>query len=137
MVISEQSPEELAYELYNDTQYYWVLLYANNIVDPYEDWVIPSSSLHNYCIGKYGSDDNVIKPHHFIDLISGRVLVGVEHDRQYQNWLDGNLDVNIEVVSNFEYEQDINNKKREVRYVPTNRLITFVDSYENKYKDIK
>ena len=32
-------PEYLSYELYGNTQYYWVLLMCNNVYDPFHGWI--------------------------------------------------------------------------------------------------
>ncbi len=46
-------PEELAYLLYGNTQYYWVLLMANNIYDPYHGWIKSQESAYQSAIQKY------------------------------------------------------------------------------------
>ena len=49
------TPEILAEKVYNDTQAHWIILYANNMVDPQYDWPLDYKSFDNYIVNKYGS----------------------------------------------------------------------------------
>lgn len=134
-VINEQSPEELSNELYGDTHYYWVLLYINKIVNPYDDWVKPISYLHDYCSKKYG-EENVLAPAYFIDVNTNRKLVGVAEDRCRELWKNGeDLPNGINLITNYEYEQMENDKKRYIRYVSRSKLISFVDNFETALRN--
>lgn len=46
-------PEELSYILYNNSQYYWVLLMVNNIYDPYHGWVESQNSSYESSTQRY------------------------------------------------------------------------------------
>lgn len=46
-------PEELSYQLYGNTQYYWVLLMVNNVYDPYHGWIKNQESSYQSAIQKY------------------------------------------------------------------------------------
>lgn len=48
-------PEVLAELIYGDAQAHWIILYANNIYDPYYDWPMDSRTFQKYIIDKYGS----------------------------------------------------------------------------------
>lgn len=131
MVLGEQTPEELSNELYQDTQYYWVLLYVNKIVNPYTDWVMSRSSLDEYCIRKYGGEENTLKPKEFINLITKLVAVGVEHDKLQEEYEStGKVPTGYNMITNYEYEQRINDEKRYIYYVPRNSLVNFVDRFQ-------
>lgn len=136
MVIEEQTPEELSFELYKTVDYYWTLLYVNKIVNPYEDWVIPIESLYDYCVNKYG-EENIIKPKYFLDTTNDKILVGIAHDNAYQYWLDneGQAPLNTNLITNYEYEQRLNDQKRYIRYVPEGKILSFIDNYENAIRN--
>lgn len=48
-------PETLAERIYGDPEAHWIILYANNIYDPYYDWPMDDRTFQKYIIKKYGS----------------------------------------------------------------------------------
>lgn len=48
-------PETLAERVYGDAEAHWIILYANNIYDPYYDWPMDDRTFQKYIIKKYGS----------------------------------------------------------------------------------
>lgn len=46
-------PEELSYEIYGNTQYYWILLMCNEIYDPYYDWIMTQDACYQTADQKY------------------------------------------------------------------------------------
>ena len=137
MVIEEQTPEELSFDLYRDTQYYWVLLYVNKIVNPYEDWVISSELLEDYCKGKYGSKEAMLQPKYFTDTTTKQIIVGVEEERVLEEWKATEIvPIGYDMTTIYEYEQAINDKKRYIRYVPVSKILSFVDRFETAIKEL-
>lgn len=50
-----ETPEVIAYKYYKDIEKHWLVMMANNIVDPQWDWPISDRSFQAYIIKKYGS----------------------------------------------------------------------------------
>lgn len=50
------TPENIAYRYYNDSYRYWLVLYSNNIIDPYSQWPLTSSQLDQHLYIKYRSE---------------------------------------------------------------------------------
>lgn len=48
-------PETLAEQIYGSAEAHWIILYANNIYDPYYDWPMDQRTFEKYIIKKYGS----------------------------------------------------------------------------------
>lgn len=48
-------PETLAEQIYGDAQAHWIILYANDIYDPYYDWPMDDRTFEKYITKKYGS----------------------------------------------------------------------------------
>ncbi len=64
-------PEILAEKVYGDAQAHWVILYANNIYDPYYDWPMDDRTFEKYIIKKYGSLEWAkINYHHYEKVIT-------------------------------------------------------------------
>lgn len=47
------TPEILAAKIYKDPSAHWIILYANEILDPQFQWPLNSTSFYNYMIDKY------------------------------------------------------------------------------------
>ena len=50
-----QSITEVAFDYYGSIDYVWLIIAANDIVDPYYDWPLDQVQFDNYIIKKYGS----------------------------------------------------------------------------------
>ena len=51
----EDRPEIIAEKVYGDAEAHWIILYANNIYDPYYDWPMDRRTFEKYIVTKYGS----------------------------------------------------------------------------------
>jgi hypothetical protein len=50
-----EKPEDIAFKMYNDSQKHWIILLANDIMDPQYDWVLGQSQFRDYINKKYSS----------------------------------------------------------------------------------
>lgn len=50
-----ERPEDIADKLYKDPTKHWVILLANNIIDPQYDWVMSQNAFEDYINKKYSS----------------------------------------------------------------------------------
>lgn len=48
-------PDNVAYKLYNNAKYDWIILLVNDMYSIYDDWPKSSTELERYIIAKYGS----------------------------------------------------------------------------------
>ena len=54
-VLDGERPEIIAEKVYGDAEAHWIILYANDIYDPYYDWPMDSRTFDKYIADKYGS----------------------------------------------------------------------------------
>ena len=54
-VTEGQRPEDIAKSYYGSTDYTWLVMMSNNIIDPYHQWPMAELDFNNYLIDKYGS----------------------------------------------------------------------------------
>lgn len=52
-ITDEDRPEDIAYYYYGSTDYTWLVLLANNIIDPYHDWPLKEDDFHKFLIKKH------------------------------------------------------------------------------------
>jgi hypothetical protein len=88
------TPENIAYKYYNDVYSYWVLLYSNNIIDPYSSWPLTSSQFDLYLLDKYRNDTaNALSiPANTVttQLVMSYTLSTVDHYEQIITTFDSN-----------------------------------------------
>ena len=71
IIKDSDTPEILAEATYNDSEAYWIILYANDIYDPQYDWPMNDRVFGKYIIGKYGSIANAKTTiHHYEKVIT-------------------------------------------------------------------
>ena len=57
-VAEGEKPEDIAYKIYGDTDYFWVVTLVNNIVNRYYDWPLPEFVFQQYLKDKYSNPVN-------------------------------------------------------------------------------
>lgn len=63
-------PEIIAEKVYGDAEAHWIILLANDIVDPQYDWPLGYQEFNNYIIDKYGSVANAKTTiHHYEKVV--------------------------------------------------------------------
>lgn len=50
-----ETPEIVAFKFYGDMQKHWLILYANQIIDPKYDWILHYDEFNQFIVNKYGS----------------------------------------------------------------------------------
>lgn len=68
-VEDDQTPEILADKVYDNPEAHWIILLANDIVDPQYDWPLSYNEFNKYIIGKYGSVENAQTTYHHYEKV--------------------------------------------------------------------
>ena len=126
-IIGDDRPDNVAFQVYNDETLDWLVLLSNNIVNIQTEWPLEQQSFLNYLLNKYGSQANLLQPHHYETVetknTKGSVIVkkGLEVPQDYSfEYYDGVLGEYVtasditSVVSNYDYEIKIENAKRNI-----------------------
>ena len=112
-----ETPEMLAARIYGDSQLHWVILITNEIIDPRYDWPISTQALNNYIADKYGVG-NQGQIHHYVND-DGDVVHSSYAGAKYP-------------VSNFDYENEVNETKRPIKILKAKFVPEFVKSFKAK-----
>lgn len=126
-ILEGETPELLAYKIYGKEDYHWTLLVVNNIVDVRTEWPLNDRDLIKYCEAKYGTN-NIYEVHHYRTTnsrVDSGIPAGLIVDYDSAAVLNGN----IEPVTNLEYEEEINNAKRSIKYVPKKFISQFIREF--------
>jgi hypothetical protein len=124
-----ETPELLAYKMYGREDYHWVLLLVNNIVDVREEWPRKDRDLYSYCVEKYGENNIYQAVHHYrtTDMLATQgVPQGIIVDYNSAKVLSGEH----EPVSNWDYEVELNEQKRQIKYIPRELIGKFVAEFQ-------
>jgi hypothetical protein len=121
-----ETPEILADTLYDDPEYHWVILLINDITDRYHQWPMSYPQFMSYIEDKY-TDPNAT--HHYeISQTSGDTTVKIDIG------LDNTDHSGATAVTNFEYEEEIQNTNRKINLLRRGYLADFVAEYQKLMK---
>jgi len=123
-----EKPEDVAYKIYGDADYFWVVTLVNNIVNRYYDWPLDSYSFQRYINDKYSNPAGI---HHYeITQSSGKQSGDGPAD--YSHKLEVNSDYpGAQSVSNREYEDRLQDEKRQINILLPKYLGTFEDEFRS------
>ena len=117
-----ETPEILADKLYNDAELHWVILLVNDITDRYHQWPQNTNQFIAYINDKYS---NVDATHHYeISQVSGDTTIKIDIGTDNTDYPTASI------VTNYEYEEDLQDKKRKIRLLDPRYLGAFVSEYE-------
>ena len=116
----------MAYKVYGEADYFWVITLVNNIVNRYYDWPLDSFSFQEYVKDKYSNPDGI---HHYEVTQSSGKQSG-EGPADYSHKLEVNsTHPGAQSVSNREYEQREQDKKRQIRILSPQYLAAFEEEF--------
>jgi len=123
----DDRPDNVAFEIYQDSSLDWLVLMANNVINIQNEWPIANSVFDELMTDKYESYENLIGGIHHYETIevkdaSGVVIVkaGLQVESNYSViFFDERANelktiTPIIPVTNYEYEQKINEGKRNI-----------------------
>ena len=123
-----EKPEDVAYKVYGEADYFWVVTLVNNIVNRYYDWPLDQFSFQQYIKDKYSNPDAI---HHYeITQSSGKQSGDGPAD--YSHKLEVNSDhPGAESISNRDYEDRLQDQKRQIRILSPQYLNAFEEEFTN------
>lgn len=131
--VEARTPEQMAADIYGDAKLFWVILYVNNIVDPFIDWYMLEDHLEEYCHRIYG--DDILKVRYFIDTTNDEIITGSAAQQFYDMMENGvPLPEDIDFVTNFDYETLVNENKKVVKIIPKQFITKFVEDFKSSLK---
>ena len=142
LIQDNERPDIIAERIYDSPELDWVILVTNNITSIRNQWPLGNNELYNYCLEKYGSDENIMATHHFETketkdqygriILEGKLIVDQNFTFTYTK--DNNTSETInpaQSVSNYAYEQRLNEDKRKIRVLKPNLLPAFITDFRN------
>jgi hypothetical protein len=127
-IIGNDRPDNVAFEIYEDSKLDWVVLLSNNILNIQTEWPLPQTDFDRFVLDKYDDYDTLYNGiHHYeteeVKNSQGVTIVpaGLQVDSSYsisyydffieQQITTGNISIPI---TNYEYEEKVEDNKRNI-----------------------
>ena len=117
-----ESPESIAFKLYNDSELHWVIMMINNITDRYHDWPMSEAQFLQFVNDKYSNVDAI---HHYeIPQSSGDTSKKINIGTTNSDYPTATA------ITNYEHEQEQQDIKRKIRLLDPSYLDDFVEEFK-------
>ena len=139
----DDRPDNVANEIYGDPTLDWVVLLSNNIVNIYNEWPLSQQAFETYVLDKYKTLAKLDEVHHYesnevkdssgVIIFPKGVRVSAGQSVSYFEPLsDEQVTVNpvSKAITNYQYEQSINDKKRRIFLIKPIYLNVVFDDLE-------
>jgi len=122
-----ETPESIAFKLYDDAELHWIVMLVNNITDRFHDWPLSEAQFLNFVNDKY-SNPNAI--HHYeIEQESGDTSIKIDIGTSNSDYPLATA------ITNYEYEQEEQDNKRKIRLLDPSFIDSFVDEFKILMKE--
>ena len=122
-----ETPEMIAHKYYGDVNLHWTILVVNDVIDYYEDWPMSVQRFEQFVKDKYDNPQGI---HHYeISQTSGDTTVKIDVGMNTTEYPSATA------ISNYQYEDSLQEKKRQIRLIGTRYIDSFVKEFESKMKE--
>ena len=124
-----EKPEDVAFKWFGDPELHWVILMTNNVTDRYYGWPMNDVQFAEFLTDKYGAGSEDAIHHYELTQDSGRTTSKGPNDYSYLVEVTSDTD-NASSVSNREYEEREQDKKRSIRLLNPTFLSDFLQEFD-------
>ena len=148
-IIGDERPDNVAQKVYDNDDLDWVVLMSNNIIDINNEWPLTQSQLNIFLSEKY-TPQQLVSIHHYETLelrdnknqliLPAGLVVDENFNMEYlsggqvkstNSLVDGRP---IKAVTFFDYENDLNEQKRNINILKPELLGVFIKDFERIMK---
>lgn len=145
------TPETIAYKYYGDSYRYWIVLFANELLDPQWSWPMDSTVFAAYMEAKYPSGNTTTTVYSYekkltqTDNDTNTVTINTIDINQTeyntlvpntQTYTIANSTVTVQttkrIVTIYDYENELNESKRKINILNS----IYVDQLESQFKSL-
>jgi hypothetical protein len=143
-IVGDDRPDNVAFEIYNDSSLDWLVLLSNNVLNVQSEWPLPQTDFDRFVLDKYGDYDTLYNGiHHYetteVKNSQGVTIIpaGLQVDSSYSvSYYDFFTDLQVTTgnlaipVTNYEYEEKVENDKRNIFLLKSRYLNIVFDDME-------
>lgn len=112
-----ETPNQLAFNYYDDVEYIWLIAMANSIVDFRSQWPMSSSEFDAYIVSKYGSIENAQSTISYYRSANDPTYPKVT-PFTYQNMSAEKIGLlQLQSISFYQDEFELNEAKRQIKLI--------------------
>ena len=145
-VVGDDRPDNVAAQVYEDPTLDWLILLANNIINVQNEWPLPQEDFNRHLLDTYNDDYDKIYNgiHHYetievkdsnnIIIVPEGLEVGEDFSTTYYDYFIGGLTTANNItrpVTNYQYEEKIENKKREIFILKPEYISVIMDDIDD------
>jgi|TARA_A100001011_G_C14063631_1_gene737201 hypothetical protein len=120
-VFDYETPESVAFEVYGQAEYHWVIMMFNKYYDRYYEWPMSTRNLQKYVEDKYSNPN------------------GIHHYETSQSSGDTTVKIKVELadvptatsITNYEYEQNLNDVRKQIKILVPGYLPSFLKEFKS------
>jgi hypothetical protein len=143
-IVGDDRPDNVAFEVYNDSSLDWLVLLSNNVLNVQSEWPLPQTDFDRFVLDKYGDYDTLYNGiHHYetteVKNTQGVTIIpaGLQVDSSYSvSYYDFFTDLQVTTgnlaipITNYEYEDRVENDKRNIFILKPRYLNIVFDDME-------
>ena len=143
-IVGDDRPDNIALEVYDDSSLDWLVLVCNNIVNIQTEWPMTQQAFDDYVLDKYGNYENLNNIHHYetiefknsqgVTIVPAGLQVSENYTVDFYDYFGGGrtLSDNLAVpVTNYEYEEKLENNKRNIFLLKPRYLNVVLDDMDD------
>jgi len=124
-----ERPEDVAFKWFGDPELHWVILMTNNVTDRYYGWPMNQVQFAEFLTDKYGAGNEDAIHHYEVTQDSGRTTSNGPSDYSHKVEVNSDTD-NASSISNREYEERDQDKKRQIQLLSKEFLGDFIAEFD-------
>ena len=143
-IVGDDRPDNVAFEVYDDSSLDWLVLLSNNILNIQSEWPLPQTDFDRFVLDKYGDYNTLYNGIHHYETIEVKntqgvtiVPAGLQVDSSYSvSYYDFFTDLQVTTgnlatpITNYEYEEKVENDKRNIFILKSRYLNIVFDDME-------
>ena len=143
-IIGDDRPDNVAFEVYEDSKLDWIVLLSNNVLNIQSEWPLPQTDFDRFVLDKYGDYNTLYNGVHHYETIEIKntqgvtiVPAGLQVDSSYSvSYYDFFTDLQVTTgnlatpITNYEYEEKVENDKRNIFILKSRYLNIVFDDME-------
>jgi len=138
-ITGDDRPDNVAYDVYDNPDLDWVILLSNNIVNIQTEWPLPQNDFDRLLLSRYKTYENLYSGiHHYettevtnsqgVVIVPAGLYVAPDYKTEYYDYYQDSLVTvqdAVKPVTNYEYEEEKENKKRNI-FILKNKYLGIV-----------
>ena len=139
----DDRPDNVAQKVYENPSLDWLILLANNITHIPSEWPMSQIDFDEFLLQKYGDYTTLNEVHHYetievkdkndVIIVPAGLEVNSDFTQSYYDYYDAEMKTKSNItrpVTNYQYEEKLENKKREIFILKQEYLTVILDDLD-------